>query len=155
MLFHFSLDIISYSMSSYTAKMNRLKLNVVHDHPKNISGGGGSISVMARKVATNKSGSVNDSSLGPRVLNNFSLMKRRTGCCVGTVKDSEYIVDAGDRTLSLGDKLFNSCGTNKCSPVNPYVGKSYGCGETCGTVKKVAVAQDYNERIRRLKSGQQ
>jgi len=132
-------------MSSYTAKMNRLKQNIVKDHPKNISG----MTVMARKVAANKSGSVNDSSLGPRILNNFSLMKRRTGCCVGIVKDSEYVVDAGDRTLSLGDKLFNSCGT-KCAPVNPYVGKSYGC---CETVKKVAVAQDYNERIRRLKSG--
>jgi hypothetical protein len=154
MLFHFSLDIISYLMSSYTAKMNRLKQNVVHDHPKKISGGGGSMTVMARKVAANKSGSANDSSLGPRILSNFSLMKRRTGCCAEIVKDSEYVVDAGDRTLSLGDKLFNSCGTNeqKCAPVNPYVGKSYGGGQT---VKKVAVAQDYNERIRRLKSGQQ
>jgi len=140
-------------MSSYTAKINRLKQNVVRDHPKNISGGGGSMSVMARKVAANKSGSVNNSSLGPRILNNFSLMKRRIGCCDDIVKDYLYHKDAGDRTLSLGDKLFNSCGNDKCSPVNPYVGKSYGCGDKCGTVKKVAVAQDYNERIRRLKSG--
>jgi hypothetical protein len=137
-------------MSSYTAKINRLKLNVVKDHPKSISGGGGSMSVMARKVAANKSGSVNDSSLGPRVLNNFSLMKRRIGCCDELFKDNHIIDDSSDRTLSLGDKLFNTCGTDKCSPVNPYVGKSNGC---CETVKKVAVAQDYNERIRRLKTG--
>jgi hypothetical protein len=139
-------------MSSYTAKINRLKQNVVHDHPKKISGGGGSTTVMSRKVAANKSGNVNSSSLGPRILNNFSLMKRRAGCCVGIVKDGDY-EDAGARTLSLGDKLFNSCGANACAPVNPYIGKSYGCGDQCGTVKKVAVAQDYNERIRRLKAG--
>lgn len=141
-------------MSSYTAKINRLKQNVVHDHPKKISGGGGSMTVMSRKVAANKSGSDNNSSLGPRILNNFSLIKRRAGCCDDVVKN-EYHADAGARTLSLGDKLFDACGTNKCSPVNPYVGKSYGCGDNCGTVKKVAVAQDYNERIRRLKAGQQ
>jgi hypothetical protein len=141
-------------MSSYTAKMNRLKLNVVKDHPKSISGGGGSMSVMARKIQANKSGSINDSSLGPRVLNNFSLMKRRIGCCDELYKDKQ-IGDSSKRTISLGDKYFNSCGTTgqKCAPVNPYLGKSYGCGDQCGTVKKVAVAQDYNERIRRLKSG--
>jgi hypothetical protein len=139
-------------MSSYTAKINRLKHNVVKDHPKSISGGGGSMSVMAKKVAANKSGSVNDSSLGPRVLNNFSLMKRRIGCCDDTFKNVTHI-DASERTLSLGDKLFNACGDGKCVPVNPYVGKSYGCGDQCGTVKKVAVAQDYSERIRRLKTG--
>lgn len=133
-------------MSSYTAKINRLKQNVVHDHPKKISGGGGSITVMSRKVAANKSGSVNDSSLGPRVLNNFSLMKRRVGCCAEIVKNV-YHDDAGARTLSLGDQLFNSCGTNKCAPV------TYGSG--CETVKRAAVAQDYSERIRRLKAGQQ
>lgn len=141
-------------MSSYTAKINRLKQNVVYDHPKKISGGGGSMTVMARKVAANKSGNDNNSSLGPRILNNFSLIKRRAGCCVGIVKDGDHAADAGARTLSLGDKLFDACGTNKCAPVNPYVGKSYGCGDNCGTVKKVAVAQDYNERIRRLKAGQ-
>lgn len=140
-------------MSSYTAKINRLKQNVVHDHPKKISGGGGSMTVMARKVAANKSGNDNNSSLGPRILNNFSLIKRRAGCCDDIVKDVTH-EDAGARTLSLGDKLFDACGTNKCAPVNPYVGKSYGCGDNCGTVKKVAVAQDYNERIRRLKAGQ-
>jgi hypothetical protein len=141
-------------MSSYTAKMNRLKLNVVKDHPKSISGGGGSMTVMSRKVAANKSGGANDSSLGPRILNNFSLMKRRIGCCDELYKDHPTI-DAGDRTISLGDKLFNACGdaNKKCAPVNPFVGKSYGCGDNCGTVKKVAVAQDYTERIRRLKSG--
>jgi hypothetical protein len=139
-------------MSSYTAKMNRLKQNVIHDHPKKISGGGGSITVMTRKVAANKSGGSNDSSLGPRILNNFSLIKRRAGCCDDIVKD-EYHVDAGARTLSLGDQLFNACGKKPCAPVNPYAGKSYGCGDKCSTVKKVAVAQDYNERIRRLKAG--
>jgi hypothetical protein len=139
-------------MSSYAAKMNRLKQNVVKDHPKKISGGGGSMTVMSRKVAANKSGAVNDSSLGPRILNNFSLMKRRTACCDDTFKTVQHI-DAGDRTLSLGDQLFNACGTDKCAPVNPYVGKSYGCGDNCGTVKKVAVAQDYTERMRRLKTG--
>jgi len=139
-------------MSSYTAKMNRLKLNVVKDHPKSISGGGGSITVMSRKVAANKSGSVNDSSLGPRILNNFSLIKRRIGCCDEIVKDMDHL-DAGARTISLGDKLFNACGTKACVPANPYLGKSYGCGDNCGTVKKVAVAQDYTDRMRRLKSG--
>ena len=139
-------------MSSYTAKMNRLKQNVVKDHPKKISGGGGSMTVMSRKVAANKSGGVNDSSLGPRVLNNFSLMKRRTACCDDVFKDKRHI-DAGERTLSLGDELFNACGTGKCAPVNPFVGKNYGCGDVCGTVKKAAVAQDYSERIRRLKTG--
>jgi hypothetical protein len=80
-------------------------------------------------------------------------MKRRTGCCAEIVKDI-YNKDAGARTSSLGDKLFDTCGVNACAPVNPYLGKSYGCGDDkCGTVKKVAVAQDYNERIRRLKSG--
>lgn len=140
-------------MSSYTAKMNRLKQNVVHDHPKKISGGGGSTTVMARKVTANQVFTGSNSSVGPRILNNFSLMKRRTGCCAEIVKDVDH-VDAGERTLSLGDKLFNACGTTdkKCAPVNPYIGKSYG---ECGTVKKVAVAQDYNERIRRLKAGQQ
>ncbi len=133
--------------------MNRLKLNVVKDHPKSISGGGGSMTVMSRKVAANKSGNVNDSSLGPRILNNFSLMKRRTGCCGEVYKDT-YHADAGARTASLGDKLFNDCGTNACAPVNPFVGKSYGCDDNCGTVKKVAVAQDYTERMRRLKSGE-
>lgn len=138
-------------MSSYTAKINRLKVNVVKDHPKSISGGGGSMSVMARKVDANKSGSVNNSMLGPRVLNNFSLMKRRIGCCDDIVKNS-YHIDSGHHTGSLGDKFFNSCGTTdkKCAPVNPYLGKSNGC---CGTVKKVAVAQDYTERMRRLKAG--
>jgi hypothetical protein len=139
-------------MSSYTAKMNRLKLNVVKDHPKKISGGGGSTTVMARKIQANKSGSVNDSSLGPRILNNFSLMKRRIGCCDDLYKDTQT-GDSSERTISLGDKLFNSCGANACNPVNPFAGKSYGCGDNCGTVKKVAVAQDYNERIRRLKAG--
>jgi hypothetical protein len=141
-------------MSSYTAKMNRLKLNVVKDHPKSISGGGGSMTVMSRKVAVNKSGGVNDSSLGPRILNNFSLMKRRIGCCNELYKDTQTRTsDAGDRTISLGDKLFNACGTKACVPANPYLGKSYGCGDNCGTVKKVDVAQDYMDRMRRLKSG--
>ena len=143
-------------MSSYTAKMNRLKQNVVKDHPKSISGGGGSMTVMSRKVAANKSGNVNDSTVGPRILNNFSLMKRRTGCCDETVKDDGvYNKDSGARTASLGDKFFNTCGdaNKKCAPVNPFIGKSYGCGDNCGTVKKVAVAQDYSERMRRLKSG--
>lgn len=141
-------------MSSYTAKINRLKQNVVHDHPKKISGGGGSMTVMSRKVTANQVFSGSNSMVGPRILNNFSLMKRRTGCCDNIVKDSEHAVDAGARTLSLGDKLFDACGTSdkKCAPVNPYVGKPYG---DRGTVKKVAVAQDYNERIRRLKAGQQ
>jgi hypothetical protein len=135
-------------MSSYTAKINRLKQNVVYDHPKKISGGGGSLTVMSRKVAANKSGNVNDSSLGPRILNNFSLMKRRTGCCVDVVKNEVYYTDAGAHTISLGDKLFeqNTCVQNK------FIGKSYGCGDNCGTVKKVAVAQDYSERMRRLKN---
>ena len=134
--------------------MNRLKLNVVKDHPKSISGGGGSMTVMSRKVAANKSGNVNDSSVGPRILNNFSLMKRRIGCCDEIVKDMDHL-DAGARTISLGDKLFNDCGdaNKKCAPVNPFVGKSYGCDDNCGTVKKVVVAQDYTERMRRLKSG--
>ncbi len=142
-------------MSSYTAKINRLKQNVMNDHPKKISGGGGSVTVMARKIAANKSGAVNDSSLGPRILNNFSLMKRRIGCCDELFKDEHIVNDSSERTLSLGDKLFNACGITdkKCAPVNPFVGKNYGCGDQCGTVKKVAVAQDYSERIRRLKSG--
>ena len=141
-------------MSSYTAKINRLKLNVVKDHPKSISGGGGSMTVMSRKVDTNKSGSMNNSMIGPRVLNNFSLMKRRIGCCDEMYKDKQT-GDSSERTISLGDKLFNTCGTTdkQCAPVNPFAGKSYGCGDNCGTVKKVAVAQDYTERIRRLKSG--
>ena len=129
--------------------MNRLKLNVVKDHPKSISGGGGSMTVMSRKVAANNSGGANDSSVGPRILNNFSLMKRRIGCCDEIVKDMDHL-DAGARTISLGDKLF---GKNYCYPDNPYLGKSYGCGDNCGTVKKVAVAQDYTERMRRLKTG--
>lgn len=141
-------------MSSYTAKINRLKQNVVRDHPKKISGGGGSISVMAKKVEASKFGDLNNSSLGPRILNNFSLMKRRVGCCEEMFKDTQ-INDSSERTFSLGDNLFNVCGTTdkKCAPINPYIGKSYGCGDKCGTVKKVAVAQDYNERIRRLKAG--
>ncbi len=132
--------------------MNRLKQNVVKDHPKKISGGGGSMTVMSRKVAANQVFTGSNSSVGPRILNNFSLMKRRTGCCDEIVK-KVYHEDAGARTLSLGDQLFNSCGTDKCAPVNPFVGKNYGCGDNCATVKKAAVAQDYSERIRRLKSG--
>jgi len=104
------------------------------------------MTVMSRKVAVNKSG---NASVGPRILNNFSLMKRTAGSCDDIVKDV-YHDDAGARTLSLGDELFDAC-----EPVNAYVGKSYWCGDKCGTVKKVAVAQDYTERIRRLKAGQQ
>jgi len=125
-------------MSSYTAKMNRLKLNVVKDHPKAING---SI-VMERKVAANKSGSSND---GPRVINNFSLMKRRIGCCDEMYKNTQTkTVNSSERTISLGDKLFNSCG-EKCATTTSY---SYGCN----TVKTAPVAQDYLERIRRLKA---
>ena len=135
--------------------MNRLKQNVVNDHPKKISGGGGSMTAMSRKVAANQVFTGSNSSVGPRILNNFSLMKRRTGCCAEIVRNV-YHEDSGARTLSLGDKLFDACSKTACAPVNPYIGKSYGCGDnTCGTVKKVAVAQDYNERIRRLKAGSQ
>lgn len=134
-------------MSSYTAKLNRLKQNGgVKDHPKKISGGGSSITAMARKIDTNQLMVGSDSTVGPRILNNFSLMKRRTGCCDEIVKNV-YHEDSGARTLSLGDQLF---GTNFCYSLDPYVGKTTGC---CGTVKKVAVAQDYSERMRRLKVG--
>jgi hypothetical protein len=132
-------------MSSYTAKMNRLKLNVVKDHPKTINGS----TVMERKVAANKSGSSNDSSLGPRVINNFSLMKRRIGCCDEMYKNTQtQTVVSSERTISLGDKLFSSC-DETCATTTSY---SSGCGDKCNTVKTAPVAQDYLERIRRLKA---
>ena len=101
------------------------------------------MTVMTRKVAANKSGGSNDSALGPRILNNFSLIKRRAGCCENIVKN-EYHVDAGARTLSLGDQLFNACGNNNAKIVPNNTSKN--------VVKPVFVAGDYNNRLRKLKS---
>lgn len=142
-------------MSSYTAKINRLKLNVVKDHPKKISGGGGSCIVLSRKVAEN-SGNDNDSAVGSRVLNNFSMIKRRTACCNEVIKET-VSQDSSVKTMLKGDKLFDWCGAGTMCDAGPqYTGKTYGlCDKNkCGTVKDVAVARDYSEKLRRLKAGQ-
>lgn len=140
-------------MSSYSATLNRLKKNVINDHPKLISGGGGSIVALKRK--TNALSIPDSNSLaGPRNLNNFSIIKRKLACCV-PVKNGENYISSGEKTDIIANQLYNRCGTNSCDVGPQYTGKTYGVCDNgkCMTVKDVAVARDYNDRLRRLRAG--